>query len=224
MGLQANMNEKSETLHAYWESIRGGRLLPYRREVDPAAFSRLLDSVFILEIRNDREVIYRLAGTALCNFSGVELRGMSYLSFWDQHSRDRVSMLLERVCTQPCVGNIVAAQDGGPGSKARLETVFLPLKDDNGLPNRILGYTSIQANATAMLSDRTASFQRLESATASPVEQMDFDSQRIPRQRPIGSRQIPKAIKRIRSHDEADAGPQSGSIKRLFRVIDGGLQ
>lgn len=224
MGLQAKMNEKSETLYAYWEGIRGGRLLPYRREVDPAAFPRLLDSVFILEVRDDHEITYRLAGTALCDFVGVELRGMNYLSFWDQHSRDQVSMLLERVCAQPCVGNITAVQDGGVRSKARLETVFLPLKDDNGRPNRILGYTNIRANAAAMLSDRTARFQRLESATAYPIEQMEHCTPRIPRQRPIKSQQIPKAIKRIRAPDESDPALQAGGIKRLFRVIDGGLQ
>ena len=224
MGLHAKMNEKSETLYAYWESIRGGRQLPYRREVDPAAFSNLLNSVFILEMRSDHEIIYRLAGTALCDFVGVELRGMSYLSFWDQHSRDQVSMLLERVCAQPCVGNITAVQDGNTRSKARLETVFLPLKDDNGLPNRILGYSNIRANAAAMLSDRTARFQKLESATAYPVEQLESNIPRISGLRPLKSRQIPSAAKRIRAADDAGATLQAGGIKRLFKVIDGGLQ
>ena len=59
----------------YWSRLRQGRLAPDQADIDPRALKRLLPNVFLLEARGDGAFVYRLAGTALCDRYGAELRG-----------------------------------------------------------------------------------------------------------------------------------------------------
>ena len=59
------------SLKEYWESLRAGRLAPYRSEIHPRPFEHALENMFILEIIGKETVRVRLAGMKLCEMTGV---------------------------------------------------------------------------------------------------------------------------------------------------------
>ena len=66
-------------LLAYWDALRGDRLLPSAAEIDPAALVAMLPWVSIVEIRDPDTMIYRLSGTALRDIMGIEATGLNML-------------------------------------------------------------------------------------------------------------------------------------------------
>ena len=64
----------------YWSRIRHGRPTPDQCDIDPKALKRLLPFVFLLDVRTEGSVTYRLAGTTLCERYGGELRGRAGLT------------------------------------------------------------------------------------------------------------------------------------------------
>ena len=68
-------NPNTQTLYRYWNELRAGRDAPGRSEVDPRRISGSLETMFILEARDDGQMRFRLAGTRLCEWLGMEARG-----------------------------------------------------------------------------------------------------------------------------------------------------
>jgi hypothetical protein len=63
-----------ERFYDYWQSLRGSRAMPARRDLDPAAIKDLLPHVVIVERIADR-FRYRLVGTEVVNRIGAENTG-----------------------------------------------------------------------------------------------------------------------------------------------------
>ena len=67
---------KVRQLHAYWEQVRGPRLMPVRADIDPAAIKPLLPYIVIAEVFHDPlRVRYRLVGTAVVEHSRFDYTG-----------------------------------------------------------------------------------------------------------------------------------------------------
>ncbi|HWT97899.1 MAG TPA: PAS domain-containing protein [Terriglobales bacterium] len=61
---------------AYWQTKRGGRTMPRRRDIDPAELKPILPWMLVVEIEPDPfRVLYRLAGTKVVEMNGIELTG-----------------------------------------------------------------------------------------------------------------------------------------------------
>ncbi len=69
----------SIALLTYWDTKRGGRPCPARSDIEPADIARYLPHVLIAEAAEDKAWRFRLAGTALCNLAGQELKGPASL-------------------------------------------------------------------------------------------------------------------------------------------------
>ncbi|MBT5109235.1 MAG: PAS domain-containing protein [Rhodospirillaceae bacterium] len=124
--------EISKLFH-YWNSLRNGRRMPARSDMDPLDIPRLLRYIQLIDVSLDPlEFRYRLVGTRLVDRLGVELTGKQ-------------------------VGNIdsilddyreVVSQQTYKYSQARLtnpkeddkveETVYLPFSDDGETVNIIM--------------------------------------------------------------------------------------
>ena len=64
-------------LYEYWCSKRAGRLIPQRRDIDPAEIPKLLPHLMITEmVEGGTRYRYRLAGTAVTEAFGRELTGL----------------------------------------------------------------------------------------------------------------------------------------------------
>ncbi len=130
---------KTRTLYDYWNSIRDGRLAPFRSEIEPREIAPLLDSTFILEAQSRDSVRFRLAGTKLCESFGMELRGMSALALWHGECRSKVRDVMHRVVSEPCIGHVTCTVENRGGFHYQAEFLYLPLRSDMGEMTRILG-------------------------------------------------------------------------------------
>jgi len=62
-------------LWRYWESKRGHRRMPLRREIDPCEIPRLLPHLQLVEMVEGRGFRYRLTGTAIADGYGFDATG-----------------------------------------------------------------------------------------------------------------------------------------------------
>lgn len=127
-------------VEAYWEALRGSRLLPKRSDIDPRGIEQALENAFILERIAPGIARLRIAGSHLNDVMGMEVRGMPLTSFFVPAARAEIADLLEVVFQTPAVSTLnlrstVAA--GCPELEARL--ILLPLKSDLGDVSRVLG-------------------------------------------------------------------------------------
>ncbi len=127
-------------LRAYWESLRKGRAIPDRADVEPRGIRSALDYAFILERIAPGAARFRLAGRHLVDLMGMEVRGMPLCSLLNPPSRGRLSDVIESVFKAPQIAEL---QLTSPGSYARPELgarmLILPLKSDLGDVTRALG-------------------------------------------------------------------------------------
>src|SRR5262249_17329499 len=147
----------------YWSRIRNGRGTPDQADIDPKALRRLLPFVFLLDARASDKLIYRLAGTTLCERYGGELRGRNYLSHWDPESRVRLIQVLRHALKQrspACLTSIGATEDC---RMVEIETVLMPLTFGASAPERFLGVAQVLTDV-APLVGRYISFERLVSS------------------------------------------------------------
>ena len=65
-----------ERLQAYWQSRRGGRTVPLRRDIDPGDLKDILPYIIIAELHHDPfRVRYRLGGAAVNSALGYNIAG-----------------------------------------------------------------------------------------------------------------------------------------------------
>ena len=93
-------------LRGYWESLRQGRAIPARADVEPRGIRRALDYAFVLERIAPGAARFRLAGRHLIDLMGMEVRGMPVCSFMNTSSRGRLSDVLESVFRGPQIAEI----------------------------------------------------------------------------------------------------------------------
>ncbi|NHF72447.1 PAS domain-containing protein [Paracoccus xiamenensis] len=127
-------------LRAYWESLRKGRAVPDRAEVEPKGIRRALDYAFILERIAPGAARFRLAGRHLVDVMGMEVRGMPVCSLLNPGSRGRLSDVLETVFKGPQIAEVALQSEAGYGRPLLAgRMLFLPLKSDLGDVTRALG-------------------------------------------------------------------------------------
>lgn len=147
----------------YWTQIRQGRATPDQADIDPKALKRLLPFVFLLDMREDGSFIYRLAGTALCERYGGELRGKDFLGHWDDISSASLRKVLRQALARRspvCLTSIGATEEC---SMIEIETVLLPITYGAGEPQRFLGVTQLLADMGS-LGGKHIEFERLVAA------------------------------------------------------------
>lgn len=124
----------------YWDSIRKGRAVPARSDVDPRGIARTLDYAFILERIAPGAGRLRLAGRHLIDLMGMEVRGMPVCAFLNTSSRGRFSDVLESVFKAPQITRLTLH---GKADYARPQLsgqmLLLPLRSDLGDVTRALG-------------------------------------------------------------------------------------
>jgi hypothetical protein len=153
-------HKNSHLLVGYWSRLRRGRDVPDQTDIDPRAIKRLLSYTFILDCEKPARPVYRLAGTALCERFGFELKGTSFLGHWESRSGLALSALLRQALKlrQPvCLSSIAATADNG---MVELETVLAPVSFNGGAPTRFFGMVQMLSDPTPLLG-RSIAYERL---------------------------------------------------------------
>lgn len=126
-------------MQSHWAQLQAGRLVPLRSEIDPRAIANTLESGFIVERTQPGMVRFRLAGLALCDLMGMEVRGMPLRSFIAPAARAEFSAQLERVFDVPEVHEYSMISDNSTTSPLMARMLLLPLKSDSGEVDRAIG-------------------------------------------------------------------------------------
>lgn len=126
-------------IRRYWDALRAGRMMPLRSEVDPRDMSSFLECCFILDRKNAGDVRFRVAGMALNDLMGMELRSMHLRSIIEPAARAQFSATLEKMFETPEIQEyqLSSIPSHAPAMAARL--LVLPLKCDKGDVNRAMG-------------------------------------------------------------------------------------
>lgn len=128
-------------VRGYWEALRGpGREVPLRSTVDPRGIAGALDCAFIAERVAPGIARFRLAGSAICDLVGMDVRGMPMLTLIDPPSRAGFGRSLEAALTGPAILDMWLEAERGigrPALSARL--VMLPLRRADGGAGLALG-------------------------------------------------------------------------------------
>lgn len=132
-------------VEAYWEALRGNRLMPRRSDIDPRGIESALEYAFILERVAVGVGRLRIAGGHLRDLMGMEVRGMPITALFGTRSRPRVAEALEEVFQMPGQTTLhlgAVASYGRPALTGRM--LLLPLKSDLGDVSRVLGCLVVQ--------------------------------------------------------------------------------
>lgn len=127
-------------LRGYWEALRVGGGLPERDRIDPRGMAGVLDRCFLAERIAPGLARLRLAGAALCDMIGMELRGMPLSALFLPEARMRLAAALEPVFAAPAILDARVEGEGGWGRPAlRARLVLLPLTNAGGAVDVALG-------------------------------------------------------------------------------------
>ena len=131
------IHSELRALYGYWNRLRAGRKTPLRSDIDPRDMACDARNLFILENLGRGNIRFRLAGTAIVDAFGMELRGMNARAVMATDSRESFNALVAETLEEPGVGYARlrnAADDSGIW-----EVNLLPLRSDFGVIDRVIG-------------------------------------------------------------------------------------
>jgi hypothetical protein len=131
-----------QSLYAYWNDLRAGRIAPQRLEIEPARIGALLPETFMLERVGPAAFNFRLAGTRLCEIFGTELRGADMLAGWSPSDRAAITADLKTTCETGAVTLLTVEASADPIHRVQLEVILLPLMHSTNRLERIIGAMS----------------------------------------------------------------------------------
>lgn len=132
----------SRLLFSYWDSLRGERAAPDRKDVEPGRIRHVLADTFVLALDSDGAATFRLAGTRVSALFGRSLKEAEFAALWPGERRAEPDKLVDVVANET-VG-LVAGLTGTTelGSTLALELVLLPLRHEGATNTRLLGALS----------------------------------------------------------------------------------
>ena len=131
---------------AYWHALRAEGDVPARAAIDPRGIDAALPHTFILERVAPRVARLRVAGHALCEMMGMELRGMPLSALFSPGSRDELGTLLTALFERPATCRISLLRKRHFGfAPLRAQAVLLPLRGHDGRITHALGAIEIAA-------------------------------------------------------------------------------
>ena len=135
--MKGMIHPQTRALHRYFEELRGNRAVPMRAEVDPRDMPCRAGNLFILEDLGRGQLRFRLAGSALTEVFGTELRGLNVRMMMEGRGRESFAALIEECLAEPGIGYLRLARADRP--EDLWEMLLLPLRSDGGGIDRVLG-------------------------------------------------------------------------------------
>ncbi|MEM7056913.1 MAG: PAS domain-containing protein [Pseudomonadota bacterium] len=131
------IHSELRSLYTYWDALRAGRKTPLRSDIDPRDMDCDARNLFILENLGRGNIRFRLAGTAIVDAFGMELRGMNARAIMSTGSRESFTALITETLEDPGVG--YARLRNAADDAVVWEISLLPLRSDFGMIDRVIG-------------------------------------------------------------------------------------
>ena len=135
-------------VRGYWEGLRVGQALPCRAALDPRGLAGVLDRVFLAELIGQGLVQVRVAGSALSDLAGTELKGLPLSCLFTTQSRPLLGLAVDEVFATPAIVQMDLGTDRGRTGLAIARLVLLPLQDE-GECRQLLGVFGLADGARA---------------------------------------------------------------------------
>lgn len=127
-------------LHAYWDALRGSRIMPARSEFNPRGIEQTLAGTFIAEKVAPRVARIRVSGSIMNDILGMDVRGMPITSFFDPDSREALADAMQEVFANPAMVVLeLTARVGMARKVVHARMLLLPMSDTEGQVSRIVG-------------------------------------------------------------------------------------
>jgi len=140
--LQAILSPELRAVADHWHGVRGKRLMPAWKDIDPGAIGRNLRYVWAWKY--DRAVdkfIGRLAGDEIVQAFGKSPHGKSLAEFMPPHLYRVFFPMQRRVVTEPAAMRGTGMIYSGLGFNFTGERIIMPLADDGRNGDGIIGAT-----------------------------------------------------------------------------------
>lgn len=202
-------------LYEYWNDLRGTKVAPNRKDLDPTILKDILPNLFLLD-RMSRDIYnFRLAGTKTCSIFGGELRDKNFLSLWNQNDNDSFTSLLETLTEQGAA--IVCGLKGRVGDEQiHFEFLALPLfHAQSEICSSVIGAFSYDNDSVITPDAPVTDIEIMSLRVIWPVE----ETVSLPKTRPSKNSLLQVVI------DEAEEATSQTDFKTRraqFRVIQGG--
>ncbi len=120
-------NQATRAVFDYWINLKGNDLAPLRSAIEPVALRHLLPDLFILADDHMGTLVFRLAGTRICELFGREFRGLGFAEIWAPSERRQPVSIAENVIRheQPAFLDVQASN---ARSRHSHEMLLLPLR------------------------------------------------------------------------------------------------
>ena len=145
----------TKTLYDYWNTLRGSRSAPDRRDIDPTRIRGALANTFILELNDKSEFDFRLAGSHLCSAYSRELKGRSFTGLWHQRDREAMDTLIRAVTEDHAVALVTFQGTTAIHTKVSIETILLPVRHNGSTQSRLLGAMTRSTSPTGSACSRS---------------------------------------------------------------------
>src|SRR5690242_16499850 len=135
--------QSTKALYEYWNALRGSRSAPDRRDLDPTKIRGALANTFILELNDNSEFDFRLAGSHICAAYARELKGRSFSRLWHPRDRDAMGTLVRAVTEDHAVALITFTGMTAIHTRTSVETILLPVRHNGSTQSRLLGSMTV---------------------------------------------------------------------------------
>lgn len=123
----------------YWASLRQAGSVPSRAAIDARALGAALPHVFLAELVTSRVARLRICGHQIEQLLDMDMRGMPLSTLFAGAARADLTEALAQVARGVRVTLALQGEDGFGLPALNAKLVLLPLTDDAGQINRILG-------------------------------------------------------------------------------------
>lgn len=166
------IHSELRALYSYWNRLRAGRKTPLRSDIDPRDMACDARNLFILENLGRGNIRFRLAGTAIVDAFGMELRGMNARAIMATDSRESFTALIAEALDDPAVG--YARLRDAVDDRGVWEVNLLPLRSDFGVIDRVIGCLHPLTGVTGRQSGAPLRF-RIEHMSVEPIDALVRD-------------------------------------------------
>ena len=129
-----------QEVRAYWEAMRKDGRLPRRDDINPRGMASALDQVFLVEQIAPNHGRLRLAGMAISDLLGMDVRGMPITALLEPVARAKLSEALGGLFRGDHILDLWLEAERGIGRPPLLaRMLLLPLIGTHGEPDLALG-------------------------------------------------------------------------------------
>lgn len=126
--------------YGYWQTLRGGRAMPSRVDIDPTRIPKLLPQILMYNVEGPGAYTIRLVGENVRSFVGQNATGRPAGSTMEPRSAETMMRILDAVVAEQTPKFRAGKAHWNKDKNYReFEACFLPLSTDGVVVNIIFG-------------------------------------------------------------------------------------